>query len=93
MLALTESKSLDGCYVLPSVIDRFAKSPCPGRDPPEGLTSADTAYLTALYSADLAAKKGAAQFDVAGRMAQTLIKTDAGAFAGEGSSSAVPNVP
>jgi hypothetical protein len=72
MLALSQPASLDGCNALPSVIDRFANSPCPGRDPPGGLTPADTAYLTALYSADLSGNKNFEQSDIAGRMAKIL---------------------
>jgi hypothetical protein len=72
LLALSQPRSLDGCNVLPSVIDRFAKAPCPGRDPPEGLTPADTAYLTALYSADVRARKRFEQYDIASRMATIL---------------------
>ncbi len=77
MLALSQPKSLDGCNALPSVIDRFAKSPCPGRDPPDGLTSADIAYLTALYLTDPEGKMTVAQFDIADRMAKILIKANA----------------
>jgi hypothetical protein len=74
MLALSQPKSLDGCNALPSVIDMFAKSPCPGRDPPDGLTHADAAYLTALYSADLEAKKNFEVGEITSRMAAILIK-------------------
>ena len=88
MLALSQPKSLDGCTVLPSVIDVFGKSPCPGRDPPDGLTPADAAYLTALYSSDLEAKKSGEQSDIAGRMAAILIKANAGAGANAGSTNA-----
>ena len=52
MLALSQPRSLDGCNALPSVIDVLAKTACPGREPPDGLTPADAAYLTALYSSD-----------------------------------------
>jgi hypothetical protein len=77
MLALSQPKSLDGCNALPSVIDRFAKSACSGRDPPDGLTPADAAYLTALYTTDLEAKKVFEQGEIASRMADILIKADA----------------
>ena len=77
MLALSQPKSLDGCTALPSVIDVFAKAPCPGRDPPDGLTPADAAYLTALYSADLEAGKAFELGDISGRMAKILIKANA----------------
>ena len=86
MLALSEPKSLDGCYALPSVIDRYAKSPCTNRAPPDGLTSADTAYLSALYSADLEARKNPEQVDLSSRMAKMLIQGHAEARDnGEGS--------
>jgi hypothetical protein len=60
-----------------SVIDLLAPSACPGREPPDGLTPADAAYLTALYSADLEAKKVGEQGEIAGRMAKILIKANA----------------
>ncbi len=85
MLALSEPKSLDGCYVPPSAIDRFANKPCAGRTAPDQLTSADTAYLSALYSADLENRKGVEETDMASRMAKALIKARARAGAnGEG---------
>ncbi len=77
MLALSQPKSLDGCYVLPSIIDRFADKPCVGRSAPDELTPADTAYLSALYSADLESRKNIEQTDIASRMATTLIKAHA----------------
>jgi hypothetical protein len=93
MLALSQPKSLDGCNALPSVIDRFARSPCLGRDPPGGLTPADTAYLAALYSADTESRKRFEQRDIADRMAATLIKANAGAADGAGAaaSAAAPS--
>ena len=57
MVTLSQPKSLDDCYALSSVLDVLTKSGCPGRDSPDGLTPGDAAYLTALYSADLQAKK------------------------------------
>jgi len=77
MLALSQPKSLDGCYVLPSIIDRFSNKPCMGRSPPDELTLADNAYLSALYSADLENRKSIEQTDIASRMATTLIKAHA----------------
>ncbi len=73
VMALSEPRSLDGCNVLPSVIDLFARG-CAGRDSPEGLTRADAAYLTALYKADLEAKKAGEQSEIARRMADLLLK-------------------
>ena len=77
MLALSKPTSLDGCSALPSVIDRFAKAPCPGRDPPDGLTPADAAFLTALYASDPEGGKVFQQGDIATRMAAMLIKANA----------------
>jgi len=74
MVALSQPRSLDGCNALSSVIDLLAPSGCPGRSPPDGLTPADAAYLTALYTADLEAKKAGEQGDIAGRMAKILTK-------------------
>jgi hypothetical protein len=73
MLALAQPKSLDGCNALPSVIDMFAKSDCPGRDRPDALTPSDAAYLTALYASDPEAKMPLAQADISGRMAKILV--------------------
>ncbi len=78
MLALSEPRSLDGCNAMASVLDAFAKSGCPGRDPPDGLTPPDAAYLTALYATDLDAKKKVEQSDIASRMADILIKANEG---------------
>lgn len=76
MVALAEPSSLDGCNELPSVIDLFAKSGCPGRDAPDGLTPADASYLTALYSADPEAKRWSEENDITERMAKILIKAN-----------------
>jgi hypothetical protein len=73
MLALAQPKSLDGCNALPSVIDMFAKSDCPGRDRPDRLTPSDAAYLTALYASDPEAKMPLAQGDISSRMATILV--------------------
>ena len=77
VLALSQPRSLDGCDVLPSVIDAFSKSGCHGRDPPDGLTPADAAYLTSLYEADLRTKKAVEQSQIASRMAQILVRANA----------------
>jgi len=78
MLALSEPASPDVCGGLPSVMDAFANPACPGREAPDGLTPADAAYLTALYAADLRAKRPGEQTDIAGRMARMLNKASAG---------------
>jgi hypothetical protein len=77
MLALSQPRSLDGCNVLPSVIDLLAKTACPGRDVPVGLTAADTAYLAALYGSDPEGQLFAEQADISGRMAKILVKAEA----------------
>jgi hypothetical protein len=74
MLAVSQPKSLDGCNALPSVIDLLAKSACPDRDPPVGMTAADSAYLAGLYASDPEARTTSAEGDIAGRMAAILIK-------------------
>ncbi len=52
----------------------MAKTGCPGRDRPDGLTAADAAWLTALYASDPQAKGAGAQSDIAGYMATMLTK-------------------
>jgi hypothetical protein len=73
MLALSQPRSLDGCYSFSSVIDLFSPSRCPGRDTPDGLTPADAAYLTSLYQSDPEAKLAFQQGEIAGRMAKILV--------------------
>jgi len=53
------------------VTDLYAKA-CPGREAPTGLTSADMAYLTSLYTADLTVGKTREQSDIAARMVKIL---------------------
>ena len=76
MLALSQPRSLDGCAAFASVIDLLATR-CPGRIAPDGLTPADTAYLKALYEADLEARRMSEEVDIANRMANTLVKVRA----------------
>jgi hypothetical protein len=78
MVALSQPRSLDGCNALSSVIDVLAKTACPGRDAPDGLTPGDAAYLTALYSADLEARKDKEVSEISGRMARILTKASGG---------------
>jgi hypothetical protein len=75
MLTMSQPKSLDGCNVLPSVIDLFSKA-C-ANFAMDGLTRADVAYLTALYRTNLESKKAGQQTDIAGRMADMLLKARA----------------
>ena len=74
MLALSQPKSLDACAGLASVLDVFAPSGCGGREPPDGFTQADAAYLTALYAADGEGVKTQEQTDISTRMARILTK-------------------
>lgn len=78
MVTLSQPKSLDGCTPLASVIDVLAKASCPGRATPDGLTSGDAAYLTALYQADPQARKASAQTDIALRMTRILTRAGSG---------------
>jgi hypothetical protein len=75
MLSLAQPKSLDGCNVLPSVLDLFAQG-CAnfGMD---GLTRADVAYLTALYKTNMEGRKTVQQTDIAEKMADMLLKANA----------------
>jgi hypothetical protein len=78
MLTLSQPRSLNGCNALPSVLDVLATAACAGRDEPDGITPGDAAYLTALYSTDIEAKKASQLSDIAGRMAKILTKASAG---------------
>jgi hypothetical protein len=76
MLALSEPRALGQCNVLPSITDLYAN--CPSRPAPDGLTPADTAYLTALYSAPGAVFLGGShQAHVIQRMADLLVAPEA----------------
>jgi hypothetical protein len=75
MLTMVQPKSLDGCNVLPSVVDLFSME-C-ANFAMDGLTRADVAYLTALYRTNLEAKKAGQQSDIASRMADMLLKANA----------------
>jgi hypothetical protein len=74
MLALSQPRSLDGCMALASIIDLLAPAPCPGRDAPDGLTPADTAYLGALYASDPQANITMQQSAMSERMARAMAK-------------------
>jgi beta-lactamase regulating signal transducer with metallopeptidase domain len=75
MLALSQPRALGQCNVLPSITDLFAT--CPNRPAPDGLTPADTAYLTALYWASGAAIGSSHQAHVIQRMADLLVDPEA----------------
>jgi hypothetical protein len=74
MVTLSKPASMDGCNSFASVIDAYAKAPCPGREAPDGLTPADAAFLTALYKVDLSRAMNFEQSDIASAMADILIK-------------------
>jgi hypothetical protein len=74
LVALSRPASLDGCGAEASVLDVLAKTPCPGRDAPKGLTPTDAASITALYASDLKALKAAEQSEIDARMAAILTK-------------------
>jgi hypothetical protein len=75
LLALAQPRSLDGCTVLPSVIDLLGPT-CQARGAPDGLTPADAAYLTSLYAANLEANRTGEEGDIASRMASILTKAN-----------------
>jgi hypothetical protein len=73
MLALTRMDFLDGCSDLPSIIDLLS-SGCGKRAKPLALTESDTAYLKALYSADLEKNLNLEQGDMRDRMVTTITR-------------------
>jgi hypothetical protein len=79
VLALSQAKPALSCSPLPSIFDLLVKTPCAGRDTPEGLMPADAAFLTALYAprSDVSARLDRGQME--DRMADILIKAQAGA--------------
>lgn len=77
MLALSQPRGLGQCNALPSITDLFAA--CPGRPAPDGVTQADAAYLTALYTAPGAVIGESQESHVVKRMAELLVNPAAGA--------------
>jgi hypothetical protein len=71
MLALTRS-TLGGCNELPSVIDLLSPD-CGARPPPEGITSADEAYLKALYSSNLEMNVSLERGEIHDRMLRKIL--------------------
>jgi hypothetical protein len=69
LLALTRIGSQDSCSGLSSILTLFDAS-C--GQPPAEITSADSAYLKALYGADLDVNLGLEQGDIRARMLQTI---------------------
>ncbi len=73
LLALSQSRSLDGCDALPSILDLLSTK-CGGRSKPDGLTDSDLAYLKALYWTNLETELVVEKGQIAEKMAR-----DAGA--------------
>jgi hypothetical protein len=71
MLVLTRT-SLDGCSELSSIVDLLSAD-CAGRAPPDSITPADSAYLKALYTADLEMNLNLEQNDLHDRMAREVL--------------------
>jgi hypothetical protein len=72
MLALSQPRSLDNCNELPSILDLMLPD-CREGTKPQGLTPNDTAYLKALYAADLGATTISVQkASIAGGMMDSL---------------------
>ncbi len=60
-----------------ALMDKVFAGNCRPGGGEDGLTRSDVAYLTALYKTDLQARKGGQQTDIAGRMADMLLKAAA----------------
>jgi hypothetical protein len=71
MLVLTRT-SVDGCSELQSIVDLFSAD-CAGRELPDSITPADSAYLKALYTADLENNLNLEQNDLHDRMAREVL--------------------
>jgi hypothetical protein len=71
MLVLTRT-SIDGCSELPSIVDLLSAD-CAGRAPPDSITTADSAYLKALYTADLENNLNLEQNDMHDRMSREVL--------------------
>ncbi len=70
MLVLTRT-AVDGCSELVSIVDLFSAD-CAGRAPPDSITPADSAYLKALYTADLENNLNLEQNDLHDRMSREV---------------------
>jgi hypothetical protein len=71
VLALSQAQTLDGCSPLPSILDLMSEG-CAAGAKPDGVTTADIAYLKGLYSSELEATINLERGDIAGRMMQDL---------------------
>jgi hypothetical protein len=71
MLALTRS-ALGGCNELPSVIDLLSRD-CGERPPPQAVTTADEAYLKALYASNLEMNVSLERGEIHDRMLRQIV--------------------
>lgn len=71
LLALTHIAELDSCSQLPSILNLFAKD-C--ASPPMAMTASDTAYLKALYGANLDKNLNIEQGDIRIHMVEAISK-------------------
>jgi hypothetical protein len=69
LLALSQSRSLDGCDALPSILDLLS-SGCGDRSKPDSLTDTDVAYLKALYRTNLDTNLSVQKDQIADNMAR-----------------------
>jgi len=74
MVSLSRITQLDTCNELPSILDLLSVS-CSGRPHPTALTSADAAFLKALYATELEKIVNVEQGEVRDRMLATLKST------------------
>jgi hypothetical protein len=70
LLALSQSRSLDECDALPSILDLLSNG-CGDRSKPDGLTDADIAYLEALYRTNLDTDLSVEKNQIADNMARS----------------------
>jgi hypothetical protein len=71
LLGLSQPRALDRCNVLPSIGDLYAGA-CPGRSAPAGLTTADAAYLRALYTGSAGLRASRSPSELIDGMAKRL---------------------
>jgi hypothetical protein len=71
LLALSQSRSLNGCDALPSILDLLS-SGCGDRSKPDNLTEADVAYLKALYRTNLDTNLSVQKGQIADNMARSI---------------------
>jgi hypothetical protein len=67
LLALSQSRTLEGCDGLPSILDLLSTS-CGDRPEPDGLTDSDVGYLKGLYRTNLETVMSTQKNGIAGQM-------------------------